>query len=247
MCTEQEILIPRKLRGKVLLSLVGWAMRAFPWASYLGMVYSAIDPSCRVVIDMGCGRGAVMNSLRQIDGGRRLGYCVGLDLSLQSVSIAKPSYDDILVADVRSPPFRERSAGTVLCLDVIEHLDKSEGRKVIDLMETIARGTCVFFTPVGPNEQPATPDNPYQEHKSSWFPSDFESRGYIVRGARGVRAIYVAGCRYRWNGKALRPLLHLVRFISKVFIYMLPSLSYQMLCVKRIAPLVIRSQRTYEK
>lgn len=234
MCAEQETLIPKMLRGKLSLKLVGWAMRAFPWASYLGMIYSTIN-SAETVIEMGCGRGTIMNTLHQIDKSRCLSYCIGMDLWLPDVKIAQSYYDGIVVADVRNPPFRKKSAGIVLCLDVIEHLDKSEGQKVIDIMETVARKACVFSTPVGLNVQPATPDNPYLEHRSSWNVSDFQSRGYKVRGARGIHTIYVTGCRYRWNKKALYPLLHLVRFISKIFTYRIPSLAYQMLCVKRIS------------
>jgi hypothetical protein len=78
--------------------------------------------------------------------------------------------------------FPERSVDTVFLLDVIEHLDKEQGRELLAWVEKIARCQVVIFTPLGfvKQEHPDGKDawgmdgGNWQVHKSGWVPEDFD-------------------------------------------------------------------------
>jgi ubiquinone/menaquinone biosynthesis C-methylase UbiE len=78
--------------------------------------------------------------------------------------------------------FADDAIDSIFMLDVIEHLDKEEGRKVLIECERVARQQIVVFTPLG--FMPQTVDESsqdawglqgisVQEHKSGWLPEDF--------------------------------------------------------------------------
>ncbi len=66
-------------------------------------------------------------------------------------------------------------------IDVVEHLEKEEGLRLLCLTERIARRQIVLFTPLGfmPQEHLDGKDawglegGRWQEHKSGWLPEDF--------------------------------------------------------------------------
>lgn len=79
--------------------------------------------------------------------------------------------------------FQEKSVDTVYLLDVIEHLEKSEGGNLLSKTEKIARRQIVIFTPLGYMDQVTLPGGKdawgmngasWQEHKSGWHPGDFD-------------------------------------------------------------------------
>lgn len=66
---------------------------------------------------------------------------------------------------------------TVVLLDVIEHMDKPEGLRVLQLARQIAM-QVVVFTPIGfiPQEGDAwgMGGEHWQKHRSGWLPEEFE-------------------------------------------------------------------------
>jgi|GEM_PF-1156812 len=78
--------------------------------------------------------------------------------------------------------FPDRSVDTVFLLDVIEHLDKEQGRELLAWVEKIARCQIVIFTPLGFVKQEHSDGKDawgmnggsWQEHKSGWKPEDFD-------------------------------------------------------------------------
>jgi glycosyltransferase involved in cell wall biosynthesis len=78
--------------------------------------------------------------------------------------------------------FPEKSIDSIFILDVVEHLNKDEGIKLLKETEKIAREQIVIFTPLGflPQKHPDGKDawglegSKWQEHKSGWLPEDFD-------------------------------------------------------------------------
>ena len=79
----------------------------------------------------------------------------------------------------------DKSVDSVFLLDVIEHLDKDVGFKVISEIERVTRRQAVIFTPLGFMPQHVEDGQPdawglaggeMQEHKSGWLPEDFGER-----------------------------------------------------------------------
>jgi hypothetical protein len=78
----------------------------------------------------------------------------------------------------------DNSVDTVFMIDVIEHLEKEDGLKLLQEADRIARKQIVVFTPLGfypmhfkdKNQKDAwgLDGNDVQEHKSGWLPEDFD-------------------------------------------------------------------------
>jgi hypothetical protein len=76
----------------------------------------------------------------------------------------------------------ENSVDTIFILDVIEHIEKEKGEKLLKATEKIAKKQIVIFTPLGflPQENSGKKDGwgldggDWQSHKSGWLPSDFD-------------------------------------------------------------------------
>ena len=71
---------------------------------------------------------------------------------------------------------------SIFLLDVIEHMDKTEGREVLDLAKSKAREQIVVFTPLGFVEQSYVEGDKdrwgmnggfWQTHRSGWMPEEF--------------------------------------------------------------------------
>lgn len=80
------------------------------------------------------------------------------------------------------------SVDTVVLLDVIEHLEKDEGRRLLDATVALARSQVVVFTPLGFAPQGADEDTDawglggteWQIHRSGWLPEDFPEWNVLV-------------------------------------------------------------------
>lgn len=78
--------------------------------------------------------------------------------------------------------FQSNSVDSIFLLDVIEHLEKADGMRLLNEMERVARQQIVVFTPLGfmpqhldLNEKDAwgLAGGEMQLHRSGWLPSDF--------------------------------------------------------------------------
>lgn len=85
--------------------------------------------------------------------------------------------------------FCEQSVDTVFLIDVIEHLDKQTGERLLKLTERIVRRQIVVFTPLGFVEQKIVQGGKdawglhgaeWQAHKSGWLPEDFDESWDII-------------------------------------------------------------------
>lgn len=77
----------------------------------------------------------------------------------------------------------DSSVDTVFLLDVIEHIEKEVGSRIIGESKRVAREQIVIFTPLGFMPQHVEAGGPdawglsgaeFQEHRSGWVPEDFE-------------------------------------------------------------------------
>jgi len=79
----------------------------------------------------------------------------------------------------------EDSFDVVFCVDIIEHLEKDEGFKLIKDSEEIARLLVVFYTPIKFFDNKQKPSdwgfgNDALDHKSLWDVKDFHDKGYTT-------------------------------------------------------------------
>ena len=112
------------------------------------------------------------------------------------VEILKDEYPVICGKAIDVVPLL-KGIDTFVCLDVIEHMEKEEGLKLIEEMKKIARQQIVIFTPNGfePQSHPDGVDKWgmnggfWQEHRSGWTPEDFPGWEIHIAG-KGFFAIW---------------------------------------------------------
>jgi hypothetical protein len=83
----------------------------------------------------------------------------------------------------------DQSVDTIFLLDVIEHLDKKDGEKLLENAKRVARSQVIVFTPLGFMPQHYSEiggawgnvtHNELQNHMSGWSPSDFEGSTCVI-------------------------------------------------------------------
>lgn len=179
------------------------------------------------VLDIGCGGSSPLAKVKKNF------YSVGADIFKPSIDKSKKAgiHDEYKNVDILRLDkfFKPKSFDAVVALDVIEHFEKKDGMKLMQLMEKIAKKKVIIFTPFGFTKQHPYEDNPHQVHKSGWFIEDFIKNGYKIYGMRGLRFIRgeYATIKYKpWF------LWGFISTVSQVFVYNYPKLAYQLLAVK---------------
>lgn len=84
----------------------------------------------------------------------------------------------------------DKSVDSVFMLDLIEHLEKPDGHRLLAEAERIGRQQLVVFTPLGFMDQSYGPDEKdawgfdntgLQQHRSGWLPEEL-GPGWVVHG-----------------------------------------------------------------
>ncbi len=185
---------------------------------------------CESLLDVGCGP----RSTLKLFGFQRLVGVEGYEPSVIEAR-ANRTHDEIVQGDVRNLPemFGHAAFDAAIAIDVIEHLPKEDGLKLMQAMEAVARKVVVFYTPSGFLPQRHASNDDLQEHLSGWEPNEMRVRGYKVTGSLGPKVL-----RGEYHALKGRPLLfwgavsmagHLI--YSKRH----PESSAAILCVKQLA------------
>jgi len=190
------------------------------------------SPASQSILDVGCGKGSSI--VRQIRNKTKGQYVIGCDVFPQYVKESRQSglYNDCILAEACHLPFNPRSFELIFCLEVIEHLTKSEGEKLLQSLEGLSSKKVALSTPVGFMYQSEYENNPYQIHKSAWFPSDFRNKGYKVAGMIGPFFIRKKN-KYSIVDKYIVSLAEIASFLLQPLFYLIPDISFQMICVKK--------------
>ena len=144
-----------------------------PARVYPKKIQSKLDKDCLSLLDVGCGEG----TLKSVECLRS----VGVDVELLSLTKAKGkgNYSDCIRGDVRALPFKAKSFDIVLCVEVIEHLEKIEGVDFIKQLEEVAAKQLIITTPWGYTEPwKGIYNDSARTHVSGWLPTEFRQLGY---------------------------------------------------------------------
>ena len=182
------------------MSLIEYLRPRVP-CTVLNTAWRMLDKESRTILDVGCGKGIPMKYLNR----KHQFETTGIDgFSPYLVEAWENHTHDVYVNwDIRDlgelygkvPHFFD----TVICLEVIEHLTKSEGIQLLIDLELAAKWQVIISTPLGHYEQHDLDGNSYQEHQSEWTPREFQELGYIVRGIgiKGMGGENGLGSRHR--------------------------------------------------
>src|SRR3989442_5707037 len=153
---------------------------------------------CETLLDVGCGSESPIRSFSQ-----QMTRTVGVDLDRPSIeqSQANGTHHEYIVMDVMDigRVFSERSFDAVLASDLIEHLPKADGNRLIEMMEGIAAKRVIIFTPNGFVPQNADDHNQHQVHLSGWTADEMRMRGYDVISVNGLKQLLNELAHGRWK------------------------------------------------
>jgi hypothetical protein len=187
-----------------------------------------LSRGCASLLDVGCGNNS---PVRYLTGAipRRTGvdaFAPALEESLRAGIHTDGRNVDVL--DI-GRHFEPQSYDCVLASDVIEHLEKVDGLRLIRDMERIARRKVVIFTPNGFLPQAPYEDNPWQTHRSGWEPDEMRALGYRLLGVNGWKGFFGERGRLTWRPRVL---WKFVAIASRGWTISRPHLAFQLLCVK---------------
>lgn len=182
---------------------------------------------CKTVLDIGCGAAP---TLRQLG----VAHCVGLEGYRPAFEDAQRlnTQDEIIFGDLRnlSHHFKPGQFDACIAMDVIEHLPKADGLKLMREMELIAKQKVVFFTPNGFLPQKQADDSDLQAHFSGWEAEEMKGHGYHVLGMLGPKQL-----RGEYHMLKRRPKIFwgLASTVDQIFrIHRRPEKAAAILCIK---------------
>lgn len=181
------------------------------------------------VLDVGCGARSPLSKIPKTF------RSVGVDIFKESIEKSKKLgiHDDYIIGDVTrlEDKIGKKSFDAVIALDLIEHLSKKQGEKLLMTLERIAQKKVIVMTPNGFYRQEPYEKNPYQVHKSGWTTQDFESRGYRVLGIRGLKSLRGEYATIRWKPWFV---WGVISALSQYILVWFPRFSYQLFAVKNV-------------
>ena len=100
-----------------------------------------------LVLDVGCGKGALEAIIQTIPEHNFKSEFVGVDISLDMLSMAKSFTDYVVCAPAEYLPFKDRTFAAVFSVEVIEHIPKEKGLCIIKELERVSTGLVAITTP----------------------------------------------------------------------------------------------------
>jgi SAM-dependent methyltransferase len=170
---------------------------------------------CEYVLDLGCGYNSPVQYLD-------VRYSLGVELfePYLNESRSKSLHSEYRQADIREVSFEDDSFDAVILLEVLEHLDKDEGLKLIANMRRWARKKVIITVPNGFVWQDGYDDNELQEHKANWTVQELRELGFRVYGLGGIKQLH----GYKGNLKYKPQILwKAVSFLSMPLLYYMPE------------------------
>jgi len=123
-------------------------------------------------------------------------------------------------------------------IEVLEHLPKKMGIKVLKKAEKWAKKKIVITTPNGYLPQKKIDKNPLQKHLSGWSTTEFRKHGYRVFGLAGFKFLRKESEENTMDANLLSPVKYKPQFfwfllitLSQIFVYLFPNLAFELFCV----------------
>lgn len=181
----------------------------------------------RTILDIGCGYGnwgyLIKTAYWYTKAGRKrkkANFLMGIDICKNYLKFVNYHrvYSETAMCDSRYLPLNDKTFDTVLLLEIIEHLPKSEGYNILKEAERVAKRLVIVSTPSYFIRQETRDGNKFQKHLSKWTVSDFKRAGYtIVMGSFIMERFY-----------------NYLQYFFLKFTYVLPQYPVSVIAVKRL-------------
>ena len=201
-------------------------LKKIPYFDFIDELESALN-GCESVLDLACG---VSSPLRHVP---KKFHATGCDLFLPAIEKSRDEgihdqYFQMNVLDL-DKKFRPRSFDGVMALDLIEHLDKEEGWRLIAMMEKIAKKRVILLTPNGFLRQEEFGGNVWQVHKSGWSVGEMREKGFKVIGLLGWKSLRGDKGSLKFFPKTF---FSIISSLTQIVVKRRPEWAFQILCVK---------------
>jgi len=141
------------------------------------------------ILDVGCGS---CSPIKYIEAPSK----TGIDIWKPSLktAIKRKTYDKIIQGDALEicKLLPAKSYDLVLCLNLLEHLEKEKGKELIRELKRIGLKVIVLV-PLGWFAQGEEGNNPYQEHQSAWLERELIGLGFCVKIIETKRCKQILG------------------------------------------------------
>lgn len=193
-----------------------------------------LSDSPKTVLDIGCGGGDLMKEIADSSW-----QVTGIDIYEKDLSKAKRKkiYKKLIKGDVvkvcEKLVRQKDKFDLVFCSQLIEHISKKDGKKLLRLSEKLAEMRIYFGTPRGFMNQPEVfvKGSPYQVHKSGWSLSDFRDLGYKVYGV-GFQPIWGESGLARSKNVYFANFWTAIGFLLSPLCFIFPEISSGIMAVK---------------
>jgi 2-polyprenyl-3-methyl-5-hydroxy-6-metoxy-1,4-benzoquinol methylase len=175
------------------------------------------------VVDLGCGKGIngfLIRASRYLHDAK----VIGLEINEDYINFCKQHniYNEIIKKKLPILPFKNKTIELIICTEVIEHLTRKDGTKLLDEIDRTCNGRAIVSTPnIFFETMPGDSDD---RHLSLWTVEDFKSRGYKVYGL-GVKMPLL------WGDKFLKIKQALYYFFTPIS-YLFPYISGSLIAIK---------------
>jgi len=197
---------------------------------YLWLIKKNLEQKkIKTVLDLGCGKGdfgILFNKNRKYE-------ITGVEIYKPYLELCRKSkkYKELIKADLtKKLKFKDKSFDAVVCFQVIEHLKKRQGMRLILEMERIAKRKIIIAAPVGECSQESYDENSYQEHHSVWKVEEFMKKGFKVYGV-GLKLIY-GEHSHAQEKKIWRLPGYFISYLFNPIANFFPKIGAQMIAVK---------------
>ena len=153
--------------------------------NWLGEMVQSHVTKYDTVLDLGCGIMMPTDDLRCKN-------ITGCDLFERYLDHIKDKFNTIKLGLDETDRFMDNSYDIVICLDVVEHLERELALKVLDEVKRICRKKAIIFTPklFDKNEQPkdgawGLGENHLQNHLCQVTANDLNIRNYKTSLEKG--------------------------------------------------------------
>ncbi len=183
-----------------------------------------------LILDIGCGR---ISSLTGVEKGA---YRVGLDNYKPYILKIKESstHNAYVLGDARALPFKSNSFDCAVATEILEHLTKQDGLRMIEDIERVVKKRIIMTTPNGFLPTYASPDdNPEETHLCGYTAGELKKLGFKVWGFNGLKTLWTIKHGQAVVKLDLRRTLSTFLFnISGLFVYHFPFLAFQFFFIK---------------
>jgi len=107
---------------------------------------------------------------------------IGIEIFAPYIEKVKKTgiYEHLIYSDIRCCPLREYSVDYIIAIEILEHIKREWGLKLINELYNICKYNIIISTPFGFLPTKGYDENEHQIHKASFFPKDFKEKGFSV-------------------------------------------------------------------